>query len=322
MPPADSREDLIKQIAFEIGFSAVGIASITPCRESERIFDDWLRGRKHADMQYLARWREKRKNPQLFLPGAKSAVCVGLNYYSPSAAVNENDALAGGRGVFSIYAHGRDYHTVLGGMLSILAKRLRELFPSIETTACVDTRPVSDRTLALLSGIAWLGKNTNVISPEFGSWIFLGSLLTDLELAADAPLGSLCGDCTLCIDSCPAGAIEEGFIIDARKCISYQTVEKRGEIPLEEHRAIGMNVFGCDKCQLVCPFNSTAKRSALFRGGGVNPLIDMPLADLVNIGDALFDECTRDSVIRRCGADGIRRNARIVLGNRRRESSG
>lgn len=315
MPSADSRAAQIKKIACEIGFSTVGIASLIPCKESERIFTKWLREKKHGEMRYLSGWREKRRNPELILHGAKSAICVGLNYYSQSVASNDVNKRGEGKGLFSIYSHGRDYHSLMGEMLSKLAYELEGLFPSIETLSCVDTKPVSDRTLAILSGIAWQGKNTMAISPEFGSWIFLGSLITDQDLQADTQLGCQCGDCTLCIDSCPAGAIEEGFIIDARKCVSYLTVEKRGEIAADMRKQIGINVFGCDKCQSVCPFNEVAKNSILFPAGEMNPLIDMKLSDLVNIQDSLFDEYTRDSAIRRCGAEGIRRNAKIALEN-------
>jgi epoxyqueuosine reductase len=321
MPQADSLAARIKKTAIDIGFSTVGIAPLAPCKESERIFDKWLRDQKHGDMRFLAGWKERRKNPRLLLSGARSAICVGLNYYSDSLIAKKKNDGREARGVFSIYSHGRDYHSLMGEMLSSLADELRKWLPSIKTVSCVDTKPVSDRTLAVLSGIAWLGKNANVISPEFGSWIFLGSLLTDAELPADAPLESRCGDCTICIDACPAGAIEEGFVIDARKCISYLTVEKRGEIAPEMHESIGINVFGCDKCQLVCPYNDVAKRSTAFPADSVNPLVDMKLSDLMNIDEGLFDEYTRDSAIRRCGLDGLRRNARIAFDNIVRDSA-
>jgi epoxyqueuosine reductase len=315
MTPADSLIARIKNAATGIGFSAVGIAPLSPCKESDRIFAEWLREGKHGEMRFLAGWSEKRKNPQLLLPGAKSAICVGLNYYSESVITNEENDGREGKGVFSIYSRTRDYHSLMGEMLSSLAGELRALHPSIKTVSCVDTKPVSDRTLALQSGIAWLGKNTNVISPEFGSWLFLGSLLTDAELPPDEPLESRCGDCTACIDACPAGAIEEGCVIDARKCISYLTVEKRGDIAPELRESVGINVFGCDTCQFVCPYNNVAKPSTAFPADGVNPLVDMKLSDVMKIEEALFDEYTRDSAIRRCGVDGLRRNASIAFDN-------
>ena len=315
MPPAESRENLIKNIAHGIGFSTVGIAALVTCDESNRIFNKWLQDCKHGEMHFLSRWKDKRKDPQLLFRRAKSAICVGLNYYSTSVITNQNIDGSKGKGVFSIYSRGRDYHTVMGEMLSMLSSKLEGIFPSIKTLSCVDTKPVSDRTLAVLSGIAWLGKNSNVISPEFGSWIFLGSLLTDLELEADTPLQSKCGDCTICIDSCPPGAIEEGCIIDAGKCISYLTVEKRGEIAGKTQTTIGINVYGCDTCQFVCPYNDVAQESAIFPADEVNPLIDMELVDLMGIEDGVFKEYTRDSAISRCGAKGIRRNAKLVFDN-------
>jgi epoxyqueuosine reductase len=315
MPRGESRENLIKKIAYDIGFSSVGIASPVRCDESDRMFDKWLREQKHGEMYYLSTWGDKRKHPELLFDGVKSAICVGLNYYSRSVITNDKNDGAGGRGNFSIHAHGRDYHSVLEGMLSALSSRLQQFLPSIRTLACVDTKPVSDRTLAILAGIAWLGKNTNVISPEYGSWIFLGSLLTDLELDSDTPLETECNDCTICIDSCPSGAIVEGYTIDAGKCISYLTIEKHGTIPDQMHKTLGINVYGCDKCQSVCPYNVVATESTIFPAGEVNPLIDMKLTDLMNIEDGLFNEYTGDSAISRCGADGIRRNAKIALKN-------
>ncbi|MFH1754929.1 MAG: tRNA epoxyqueuosine(34) reductase QueG [Candidatus Latescibacterota bacterium] len=246
MAAPGSRETLIKRTALAVGFSTVGIAPVSPCSTSHRIFEKWLQEGRHADMHFLSRWARRRDNNQLLLKGAKSAICVGLNYYSRRVEANESISGSEGTGVVSIYAHGRDYHAVMGDMLASLALRLRSIFPSFNTVSCVDTKPLSDRTMAILAGMAWPGKNTNVISPQFGSWIFLGSLLTNLTLEPDEPLQSECGDCTLCIDSCPTGAIEERSGVDARKCISYLTVEKRGAIAYKMQRPIGLNVFGCD----------------------------------------------------------------------------
>ena len=219
-----------------------------------------------------------------------------------------------GRGRFSIYVHGEDYHAVMQRMLADLERRVRDAFPGAGTFACCDIQPVSDRSLAVRSGIAWLGKNTNVISPRFGSWIFLGELLTTLDLAPDAPLETLCAGCTKCIDACPTGALNTPFILDARRCISYLTIEKRGDIAPELASRIGVDVYGCDTCQSVCPFNHVAVESVVFRREDRSPLIDMTLDELAAISDDEFREKTRGSAIRRAKAEGMRRNARIARG--------
>jgi epoxyqueuosine reductase len=200
-------------------------------------------------------------------------------------------------------------------MLDRLAARIKEIHPEMRSLACVDTKPISDRAMAIRAGIAWLGKNSNVISPQFGSWIFLGELLTDLELTPDKPLETLCGNCTECVDACPTDALDEPFVVDAGRCVSYLTVEKRGDIPAGLHANIGVHVYGCDTCQSVCPYNCAATNSVLFDRGDRSPLIDMPVDDLARISDEEFRESTRDSAIRRCKPEGIRRNAAIVRGN-------
>lgn len=315
MPIHYSPELLIKNTAYEIGFSEVGITDIKPSVESDRVFDRWIARGKHGDMRYLSGGANKRHDPGLLLDGAKSVVCVAVNYYAESNEYRNATRDEAGRGVFSVYAHGRDYHNVVNKRLRELERRLMDFFPHMRSTICVDTQPISERDLAIKSGIAWLGKNTCVISPEFGSWIFLGELINNLELKSDEPLQTLCGSCTRCMDACPTGALDEEYVLDATKCISYLTIEKRGEIPQEFHESIGNNIFGCDECQRVCPFNAAAQESSVFNHDYLSPLLDLDLGALTNVSDADFLEYTRDSALRRCKADGLRRNARIVLRN-------
>ena len=304
-----STEALVKNTAREIGLSEVGIAGIQPTSQSTAVYDRWIADGKHGDMRYLSGGRNKRHDPGVLLDGARSAVCVALNYHSERAARHE--------GGIAMYAHGPDYHVVLRDMLEELKTRLLAFFPDMRSVVCVDTEPISERDFAVRAGIAWLGKNTCVISKTYGSWIFLGELITDLDLAADQPLESMCGTCTKCIDVCPTGALEDAFSLDATKCISYLTIEKRGEIPEASHRAIGGNVYGCDECQTVCPFNKWASDSIIF-SADTNPIVDMPLEQLASISDEDFRELTRNSAMRRAKAEGLRRNARIVLANKRR----
>jgi len=313
--PPGHRESFVKETALEVGFSLVGITSLDPSPESNSRFDRWIQDGRHGDMRYLSGGADKRHDPRRLLDGAQSAISVAVNYYSKSKVKRNQSAADEGKGEVAIYAHGRDYHTVLARMLESLDRALKSKFPGMESRAVVDTQPISERDLAIRAGIAWLGKNTCVISPEYGSWIFLGELITNLALQVDEPLESLCGSCTLCMEACPTGAIDAPFVVDANRCISYLTVEKRGEIPKDHHKSIGTRVFGCDTCQRVCPFNAAARESVLFEARDVNPIIDLPLTDLVNIGNAKFRAITRDSAISRCKPEGIRRNARIAAAN-------
>ncbi len=307
-----TREEIVKNIARDVGFSLSGIAALTPDPRANDAFARWLDAGLNGDMAYLARHRALREDATSLLPGARSAVCVALNYYQDVEREQRTMDGSDGRGRFSVYVHGEDYHAVMSRMLAELERRLHLAFPGVATRACCDIQPVSDRALALRSGIAWLGKNTNVISPAFGSWIFLGEVLTDLDLEPDQPLETLCGKCTRCIDACPTGALDTPFQLDARRCISYLTIEKRGEIDAELAKNIGIDVYGCDTCQSVCPFNRVATASLVFHRENKSPLIDMTLDELATISDDDFREKTKGSAIRRAKADGMRRNAGLA----------
>ncbi len=308
-------EAFVRQAALDVGFSVAGIADLAPHERSVRVLRRWLAGGRHAGMAWLERHRHKREDPRSLLPGARSAVCVGLNYWHAIEREQRRLTPADGRAIFSIYVHHEDYHRVMDRMLRRLEARLRERWPALRSLRCVDTRPISDREMALRAGIGWLGKNTSVISPEYGSWMFLGELLVDVELRPDRALETLCGRCTRCIDACPTGALDTPFVLDARRCISYLTIEERGEIPDELAPRIGHHVYGCDTCQSVCPYNDVARESTAFDRDTRSPLVDWPLERLARIDDETFREATRRSAIRRCRAEGMRRNARIVERN-------
>jgi epoxyqueuosine reductase len=310
-----TREDSVKSMAMDVGLSLVGIADTSPHPRANEVFDNWLASGMHGGMSWLFRHRERRSDATTLLPGARSAVCVGLNYYQEVEKKQRDADSADGRGIFSIYVHGRDYHDVMGEMLERLDRRLEASFPGIRTVACVDTSPVSDRSMAIRAGIAWLGKNSSVISPKFGSWIFLGEILTDLDLRPDRPLETLCGKCTKCVDACPTGALDRPFVVDARRCISYLTIEERGEIPAALQKRIGRNVFGCDTCQSVCPFNNVATATSAFDRRDRSPLVDWPVERLSKISDEEFARNTEGSAVRRCKAGAMRRNAAIVRRN-------
>lgn len=305
----------VREAARAAGFTLVGAADIRPHPGSSDVFRRWIGAGMHGEMDYLAAREDERQDPSLLLKGARSVICVGVDYYSRSKEDYNRAASDEKRGRFALYAHGRDYHEVLRAMLADLEGRLRALFPGVRTRAMVDTTPMSERDAALRAGIGWLGKNTCVISPVYGSWIVLGEILTDLELEPGAPLESLCGSCTRCVDACPTGALDD-FSLDARKCISYLTIEKRGEIPPELQRAVGDRVFGCDECQAACPFNAAARESVVFDGKERNDLLPMKLDELAALSNSRFRRLARRTAVERCGPAGMRRNARIAAKNR------
>lgn len=313
-PAGSSPESLVENAARDAGFSLVGIANVSPSPSSAPAFERWIAEGKHGAMSYLSRGASKREDPALLFDGAKSVICVAVDYYSREKEEWNRGAAARGRGRVAIYAHGRDYHAVLRGMLEDLGERLKKLFTGVRTRAIVDTEPVSERDFALQAGIAWRGKNTCVISPAYGSWIVLGELIVDLALQPGKPLAALCGSCTKCIDACPTGALD-GRLLDATRCIAYLTIEKRGEIPAEFHEAIGENLFGCDECQRVCPYNGEPRESLVFEGGDRNAIAAMRIEDLLSLGGGELNKLVRGTAMERCRSGGIRRNAKIVARN-------
>lgn len=301
---------------LDAGFSSAGISALAADDESDRRFAAWLENGYHGEMEYLYRDRELRRHPSRLFEHATSAICAALNYYTADPpAVDPDDEPGTRRGTVSIYARRGDYHRIVQAMLLDVDARLKSMFPGMRSLACVDTKPVAERTMALRSGIGWLGKNCCVISPAFGSWIFLGVLFTDLALAGGEPQESRCGDCTLCLDACPTGALVEPFLMDARKCISYLTIEKRGSIPGARHGEMGSNIFGCDVCQQVCPYNDVQTVSPRFMSEPACELQSMNLPELAAISNRTFERLTRGSVINRCRPAGMRRNASIALAN-------
>ncbi|HKS97196.1 MAG TPA: tRNA epoxyqueuosine(34) reductase QueG [Terriglobia bacterium] len=261
--------ETIKRLAIEIGFDLVGIAPLDVAGDlgfARRWFERGYAG----TMQYLG--NPKRDDLRCVLPSAQSVVCVGLVYNTGRPYSTEIDSGRGGlcppatandsRAWISRYAWGRDYHEVMRGKLERLRSDIEDLAPGVETRIFVDTGPVVERALARYSGIGWMGKNTCLINEGKGSWFFLGVILTSLALAPDQPAPDRCGSCTRCLEACPTGALVEPYVMDASRCISYFTIELRGSIPAEFRPAMGANVFGCDICQDVCPWNSP-QQSAL-----------------------------------------------------------
>ena len=304
----------IKQRAREIGFDLVGIASALPSRWGGYL-RDWLDQGQAGEMQYLANRVEERTQPQVYLPGAQSVVCVAINYHVPLEAVPTEQR--GRHGRIARYALGDDYHEVLKTRLRAVADWMRQEFPACQTRACVDTAPVMEKELAARAGIGWLGKNACLINPRIGSWLLLGEILTTLPLPPDDESTDHCGTCTRCIDACPTAAITEPYRIDARKCISYLTIEHRGPIADELQPKMGDWLYGCDICQDVCPHNRRAPASA---DPALTPRFPTGTLDVTQIqswSDEQYRENLRGSAMKRVKLPMLKRNAQIVRENLR-----
>lgn len=339
--------DTIKREALGLGFDAVGIARVpnirstfdvrrskvgaesdgspspretfnfeprTPLPQLLRLrLLEWLRRGYQGTMAWMERDPARRADPLRVLPDARSVISVGMNYYT-----NEQADERPGHGRIARYAWGRDYHTVLGERLETLASRIKTLAPSAETRWYVDTGPVMEKAWAQQAGLGWIGKHSNLVSERYGSWLVLGEILTSLELDPDEPGADLCGSCTLCIRACPTGAITEPYVVDARTCISYLTIELHqpgAAIPEDLAPKLGNRIFGCDDCLDVCPYNvhASATSEPAFQP---SPLTLAPrLSDLAESSEADFATWFRQSPIRRAKHAGFLRNVRTALRN-------
>ena len=245
----------VKARALALGFDLVGIAPAGRSRYRD-YFRQWLDEGQAGEMAYLAGRFDERTDPARYLPGAASVVCVAINYFVPLKEVEDNDR--GRRGRIARYALGDDYHEVMKVRLHALADGIRDAIPHAKTRACVDTAPVMEKELAARAGVGWLGKNGCLINAKMGSWLLLGEVLTTAALPPDEPAANHCGACTRCLDACPTGAITGPYQVDARRCISYLTIEQRGAVAPELEPRIGDWLYGCDICQEVCPHNHNA----------------------------------------------------------------
>jgi epoxyqueuosine reductase len=301
----------VKQRARELGFDLVGIAPASPSRYREYL-RQWLDDGQGGTMEYLASRFEERADPGAYLPGARSVICVAMNYH---VRLEEPAEDAGGvRGKIARYALGDDYHEIIKDRLHDLADWLRGTVGG-RTKSAVDTAPIMEKEMAARAGVGWLGKNTCVINERIGSWLLLGEILTTLELPADQPATDRCGTCRRCIDACPTGAITAPYQLDARKCISYLTIEHRTEIDPALRPLIGEWLYGCDICQDVCPFNSKAIESldpALaprFASGSVD------VREVIEWSGEDYSRHLRRSAMKRVKLPQLKRNATIVLNN-------
>lgn len=298
----------VKEAALAVGFTAVGIARADACGPEAGRLAAWLARGYEAGMRWMARDPDRRSDPRRVVPDAASVVSVALNYYRPDAH-SADPAL----GRISRYAWGDDYHDVMGEKLRRLWAWMEGEFPGCSGRWYADTGPVLEKAWAERAGIGWIGKHANLITRDHGSWVFLGEIITTLELAPDAPAEELCGTCRLCIDACPTRAIVEPWVVDSGRCLSYITIEHRGDAdPAFQGRTDGW-IFGCDVCQDVCPWNRKFARPTEDLRFAPRPgALTTPLEEWAEMTTGEFHDRFRGSPVTRTGPDGLRRNARLA----------
>ncbi|MEP6959686.1 MAG: tRNA epoxyqueuosine(34) reductase QueG [Nitrospirota bacterium] len=332
--------EAIKREAKALGFDAVGISRVADTSPTAAELHpslppdpatslphyllsrltEWLQRGYHGTMAWMTRDPSRRTNPQLVLPGCRSMVSVGMNYYTDHRA-NEQP----GMGRIARYAWGKDYHTVMIQRLEQLEAKIAALAPGVTTRAYVDTGPIMEKAWAQQAGLGWIGKHSNLVSAECGSWLLLGEILTTLDLKEDEPATDLCGSCTLCIQACPTGAIVEPYVVDARLCISYLTIELRGGrevIPDELASQMGNRIFGCDDCLDICPFNLQADATNELAFAPTPLTLAPNLQALAQVSEERFASDFKGSPLKRAKRSGLLRNVGIAQENHRRQTGG
>jgi epoxyqueuosine reductase len=311
------REALLSDVrrwSVELGFARLGVARIDLARD-EAHFLDWLRAGFNGEMTYMARHGLKRSRPAELTPGTVSCISVRMDYWPPDAAGAEATLADANLGYVSRYALGRDYHKVLRSRLQRLCERIERAVGPFGHRVFSDSAPVLEKALARNAGLGWIGKHTNLIDRDAGSYFFLGEIYLDFELPSGQPSSAHCGSCTACLPACPTGAIVAPYRLDARRCISYLTIELAGAIPVEFRRAIGNRIYGCDDCQLVCPWNKFARPTAEKDFAVRHGLDHSQLIELFEWSERQFIERTAGSAIRRIGHERWLRNIAVALGN-------
>tara|TARA_B100000959_G_scaffold1823_1_gene2014 strand:- start:609 stop:1553 length:945 start_codon:yes stop_codon:yes gene_type:complete len=296
----------IKESANTLGFEKVGIASAVSLDTPAERLDEWLHQGRHATMAWMSTRSEERKNITKYFPEAKSVISVGMNYFH---------GIADGEMKISNYAWGDDYHDLLKERLYQLLKLVKERLPDVKGVVCVDTSPVMEKVWAQRAGLGWIGKHTNLISRDYGSWLFLGELILDCELDYDDPFEEdLCGSCTACLDACPTDAIVEDYLLDSRRCISYLTIEHRGDLPEEFDGQLEERIYGCDICQEVCPWNlkfSQKSREPLFAPR--SEIVKRNSEKWSRLTEEEFHRIFRKSPVKRAKFAGLKRNIQSTL---------
>ena len=304
----------LKARALALGFGELGVTRIE-IPDDERNLLRWLEAGFHGDMGYMQRHGTLRSRPQELAPGTVRVVSVRMDYWPADAAAADETLADGMLGYVSRYALGRDYHKIMRRALAKLAEEMSHTIGPFGYRVCVDSAPVLEKALARNAGLGWIGKHTNLIARAAGSWFFLGEILTDLPLPVDEPASAHCGTCEACIPACPTRAIVAPYRLDARRCISYLTIEHKGSIPEELRTALGNRVYGCDDCQLVCPWNKFARTAAHPDFKVRHGLDRARLPDLFAWTEHEFDARMRGSAIYRIGYERWSRNIAVALGN-------
>jgi epoxyqueuosine reductase len=302
----------IRDKALTLGFDIVGFAPAASGEDAKQRLAAYLSRGYHGDMGWMAETAERRADPKVLWPESRSVIVLGVNYgpeEDPLAVLEQVD-----RGAISVYARNRDYHDLLKKKLKALARWVAETFET-SVKVFVDTAPVLEKHLAERAGIGWQGKHTNLVSRQYGSWLFLGEVFTALDIASDRPEPDHCGACRRCLDICPTDAFPEPYLLDARRCISYLTIEHKGPIPHALRAAIGNRIYGCDDCLAVCPWNKFARPTAEPGYVAREDLMAPELAALLRLEDGAFRQLFSRSPIKRIGRDRFVRNVLIAVGN-------
>ncbi|HEX8069911.1 MAG TPA: tRNA epoxyqueuosine(34) reductase QueG [Pyrinomonadaceae bacterium] len=299
----------VKARALAEGFHKVGVVPAGALDEEGARLEEWLRRGYHGAMQWLARDPAQRADPRRVMPAARSVVVVALNYYTPYAHAHDP-----ARGKVSRYAWGDDYHEVVGAKLKALLAWLREQRPDAEGKTCVDIQPMLDKAWAARAGLGWIGKHTNLITQDYGSWVFIGELLLNIELVYDTEtVEDHCGTCTACLDACPTQAIVEPYVLDANRCLSYATIELRApELPADIAANLDGWLYGCDVCQDVCPWNRFQQPTDEARFEPRADAVAPPLADILALTPDTYAARFRRSAVKRAKLAGLQRNARAL----------
>jgi len=296
----------IKQKAKSIGFTDCKIAPAEFLKEEAEHLQDWLKSGMHADMHYMENHFAKRTDPAKLMPGAKSVIVVLLNYF-PGNLLPERNNL-----IISKYAYGNDYHVVIKAMLKKLHKAIDQEIVEHEGRIFIDSAPMLERALAAKAGLGWIGKNANLISPEYGSFVFIGELLTNIELEYDGPIRDFCGSCTKCLQACPTNAIIQPKTIDSRLCISYWTIENKGPFEESLKGKFKNRIFGCDICQDVCPWNQKAKSHDVKAFRPSPDLMNMTKKDWKTLSEERYKQLFEKSAVKRAKYKGLIRNIKFA----------
>jgi epoxyqueuosine reductase len=298
--------ETVIQKAKSIGFNLVGFAKAEILEEESKHLKIWLEKNYQAGMDYMGKNFDKRTDVKKILPEAKSVISLGLNYYTQEKYSNKMD-----KGKVSRYAWGKDYHLVIWAMLDELEEELKKIDPQFESFSYVDTGPVMDKAWAVRSGLGWLGKHTNVINREIGSWFFIANIITNYEFDYLDLISDFCGTCTACIDACPTDAIIKEYVLDSNKCISYLTIENKEQISKEFKDKFDQWIFGCDICQDVCPWNQKFPVETMIKDFHPRNK-ELNLNEVIEMNNEGFDEKFHISPIKRAKLSGLKRNASFL----------